>query len=94
LRQAIDEVEDALDWPYLVREAEEEIRDAREIIQRYGSSVNRDEFSAMDRMIRETIGNRDPEVLRRKLDELSRLRRRTLRERSVAAIIQAPSGDA
>jgi molecular chaperone DnaK len=80
LRQAIDDAEDALEWPNLVREAEEQIGITGEVVRQYGKSADREMATALEQEIRTTIKNPDPDLLRRKVDELSSLHFRILRE--------------
>jgi molecular chaperone DnaK len=80
LKGAIDEVEDALEWPALVAEAEQELESLREIVREYGTGADRTRTAALERETRQTIQNRDPELLRRKVKEVSGLRFRILCE--------------
>jgi molecular chaperone DnaK len=76
LKAAVDEVDDALEWPALVAQAEQEIEVERSIINHPSNNATPDErtaFATLEREIRETFGSRDVEALRRKLLELERL---------------------
>ncbi|MCU0241943.1 MAG: Hsp70 family protein, partial [Vicinamibacteria bacterium] len=76
LRSAIDEVEDALEWPALVAEAEKETKDTRELMSDKdfkASDEQRSEFKALEREIRGAIESKDGDLLRRKVKEMSRL---------------------
>ncbi|OFW50439.1 MAG: hypothetical protein A3G77_11890 [Acidobacteria bacterium RIFCSPLOWO2_12_FULL_68_19] len=76
LKAAIDEVEDALEWPALVAEAEKEIEVERRIIAEPSHNAIPEEkaaFATLEREIRETFATRDVEALRRKLVEMDRL---------------------
>jgi molecular chaperone DnaK len=80
LKQAIDEAEDALEWPGLVAEAEQELKDANDVVKQYGKSEDREAVAMLEREIKQTIETRDPDLLRRKVAEISPLRFRILRE--------------
>ena len=80
LKQAVDEAEDALEWPALVAEAEQEIKWANDVSQKYGKGDDKQVVATLEREIRETIKTRDTDLLRRKVDELSVARRGILRE--------------
>jgi molecular chaperone DnaK len=80
LKQAIDEAEDALEWPALVAEAEQEINWANDACQKYGKGNDKQVVTTLEHEIRETIKTHDPDLLRRKVDELSVARRGILRE--------------
>jgi len=71
LQQAIDDVEDALEWPELVHEAEEQLRDASKVIQKCRNSTDRELVLSLENEIRETIKNHDPDRLRLRLREYS-----------------------
>jgi molecular chaperone DnaK len=80
LKQAIDEAEDALEWPALVAEAEQEIKWADEVSQKYGKAGDKQAVATLEREIRETMKTHEPDLLRRKVDELGVARREILRE--------------
>ena len=81
LKLAVDEVEEALEWPALLAEAEEELKSTREIIQQYGSSSDKQNLVTLERETTQALETRDADLLRRKNTELSGLRFRVLRER-------------
>jgi molecular chaperone DnaK len=80
LKVAIDEVDDALEWPGLVAAAEKEIADSNTIISQYGKNPDKQAMTTLEREIRKAIEVREPDLLRRKTSELSSLRFRVLRE--------------
>jgi molecular chaperone DnaK len=81
LKLAVDEVEEALEWPALLAEAEEEIKSTGEIVQQYGSSSEKQNLVILERETTQAKETRDADLLRRKITELSGLRFRVLRER-------------
>jgi molecular chaperone DnaK len=81
LRQAIDDVEDALGWPDLIREAEEEIKSIKEVVRQFGKASDREMATALEQEAREAIKVHDPDLLRRKIGEISSLRIRILGEK-------------
>jgi molecular chaperone DnaK len=80
LKQAIDEAEDALEWPALVAEAEQMIASANDVCQKFGKSDDKQVIATLEREIKETIKTHEPDLLRRKVAELSGARLRILRE--------------
>ena len=80
LKQAIDDAEDALEWPGLVAEAEQEISNATQVAEKCGENEDRELAATLEREIRQTILTRDVDLLRRKISEISGLRFRILRE--------------
>jgi molecular chaperone DnaK len=80
LRQAVDQVEDAIDWPALVSEAEESITTAQENVKKYGNSSDREMAHALEQEIRAAIAGKLRDILRRKIDEIDGIRFRILRE--------------
>ena len=80
LKSAVDEVEDALEWPGLVTEAEEEMESLKTVAQNYGNSTDKQNAASLERETRQAMERRDPELLRRKIAEMSGVRFRILRE--------------
>lgn len=83
LRQAIDNAEDAMEWPSMVKEAQDNIRDTQNIVKQCGKSADREMAAALEREMSEIMKGGDSDrsdQLRRKIDELSSLRWRVLRE--------------
>jgi molecular chaperone DnaK len=79
LKQVLDEAEDALEWPGLLADAEQEIRLANEIAGQYGKPGEKQSVATLEREIRATIDTRDPDVLRRKVEELRTVKFQILR---------------
>jgi molecular chaperone DnaK len=76
LRAALDEVEDRLEWPGLVADAEKEMEVERKIVNETDYRVTTEEknqFAALEREIRRAIGANDPDLLRRKIQEMDGL---------------------
>jgi molecular chaperone DnaK len=71
LQDAVDELENTLEWPLLLREAEEMIRSTRELLQEVGCEAeDMDLFYALDKQIQQAIDTRDADLLRRKIAQL------------------------
>jgi molecular chaperone DnaK len=81
LKVAVDEVEDALEWPALLAEGEEERRKLREVVGQHGSSGDRQQMANLERETERAIAARDPDLLRRKLNEIRGLLFRVYQER-------------
>lgn len=76
LKSAIDEAEDALEWPALVASAEKEIEVERKIVndpEFKATAEEKQAFAALDREIRRAVQERDPDLLRGKVQEMDRL---------------------
>lgn len=76
LRTALDEAEDALEWPALVIEAESQVESVRNITNESDFGVTTEEkqmFVALDREIQVAKQSRDPDLLRSKVQEMARL---------------------
>lgn len=76
LKGAVDELDDALEWPALVAETERELEVERRIVNDSNIKATAEEkgrFAALEREIRTAMGTRDADLLRHKLEELDRL---------------------
>jgi molecular chaperone DnaK len=73
LKLALDEAEEALEWPNLVAEAEENLRDARKLVAEHGTSEERARLEALEREMRGAIDCHDGAALRQKMTEINRL---------------------
>ena len=71
---AIDEAEDALQWPTLVSEAETEIQNTREIVNKYGKGDDRRNFDCLESEVRAATAAHDADVLRHKTDRMGSLK--------------------
>ena len=76
LKSAIDEVEDALEWPALAAKAEEQLKVERNVVMDSDFDVTAEEktaFTALEREIRAALSRENPDELRAKVKELDRL---------------------
>ena len=80
LKQAGDEVEDSLEWPALVAEANETIEMTRSVVQEHGDSSDKQRAATLERETRSAEESRDPYLLRRKISELDTLRMQIIRQ--------------
>lgn len=80
LKQAVDDAEDALEWPTVLAAAEQEIGFANEIAQQYGKPNEKQAVTTLAREVRETIQTHDADLLRRKVEELRSVKFQILRE--------------
>ena len=78
LRAAVDEVEDALDWPLLIQEARELSDAAREVVTDRGDAEHRRLLAAADAAVRDAITAHDPDLLTQRMDDLRVLGSRVL----------------
>ena len=80
LKQAADDVEDALEWPALVAEANETIALLRKVVTEHGDSSGKQQAATLERELREAAEARDIDRVRRKIAEMDGLRIRILKE--------------
>jgi len=80
LKQAADDVEDALEWPALVAEANETIALLRKVVTEHGDSSGKQQAATLERELREASEARDIDRVRRKISEMDGLRIRILKE--------------
>jgi molecular chaperone DnaK len=76
LKGALDEVEDKLAWPALVASARKEVEVERNIVNDAtfkATHEEKEQFAMLERETRAAIGERDPDLLRRKVQEMDRL---------------------
>jgi molecular chaperone DnaK len=85
LRLALDEAEDELAWPELVREAESLMTEARDLIAAHGGPRDREDLPIYEREIAEAIEARDPDLLRQRT---GRLREHAMRVMDRAGVLQ------
>jgi len=80
LKQAADDVEDALAWPALVAEANETIGLLRKVAAEHGDSSGKQQAATLERELREAADAHDIDRVRRKISEMDGLRIRILKE--------------
>ncbi len=75
LQSSLDDVEDALEWPALVAQAEEALAAADKMVKtdQHASAEDRRLFKLLERETREAIEHRQPDLLRRRVDALRSL---------------------
>jgi molecular chaperone DnaK len=64
LRAAVDSVEDALEWPALVRAAQEQLESTREVIEAHGEPEEKERLAGLGANIRKAIAEERIELLR------------------------------
>lgn len=70
LRAAIDEAEDAVQWPALVAEAERMTTGAHEMIREHGEPADEQGLKGHEAEVKAAVQAKDPDILKRRLDEL------------------------
>jgi molecular chaperone DnaK len=75
LQSSLDDVEDALEWPALVAQAEKALAAADKLVKtdKYATGEDRRLFELLERETREAIEHRLPDLLRRRVDALRSL---------------------
>ena len=80
LKTAIDEVEDSLEWPALLADAEETLKTTKDINEKYGTSIDKQKMAIIERELRRAMESRDTDLLNRKIGEANDLKFQILRE--------------
>lgn len=70
LKIAIDEIEDAIEWPTLVAEAEAALEELRRIVNGYGNSDEKGRLQTIENDIQKAIDSEDTDVLRHYIEEV------------------------
>jgi molecular chaperone DnaK len=78
LRAAIDEIEDVLEWPELVRMAQGLTQAVTEIVEDNGDASDRSALAGYVAGVNAAMESHDPDLLRQRMDELRGLARRAL----------------
>ncbi len=75
LNSSLDDVEEALEWPALVEQAEKKLAYARELVNtdKYANAEDRRIFALVERETREAIEHHVQDLLRRRFETLSTL---------------------
>lgn len=73
LKAAIDQVEDALEWPALVAEADEELRRMRELVMEHGKPKDRQQAATLERELDQARQTHDADLLQRKVAQMRSL---------------------
>lgn len=83
LEAGLDEVEDALRWPDLVREADALIEGVREVVDKAGDATDERDFADRVRETRQAIETGDSSFLEQRCDDLRRLGFRILQRTGI-----------
>ena len=73
LTSAIDEVEDAVEWPNFVEKAEESRKDTESIVNQFGEESDKKQFQVLESDCQKAITMHDLDLLRRCIDEFDTL---------------------
>ena len=73
LTAAVDDVEDAAEWPALLERAEESRRDAEKLVTDLGDAAEKNRLRALENDLKRAIDAGDPDLLRQCADELDGL---------------------
>jgi molecular chaperone DnaK len=73
LAAAVDEAEDAVEWPTLLEKAEEACRETEKIVNEHGGSGDKKKLRAIKENLQRATDAGDPDLLRRHIDELDML---------------------
>jgi molecular chaperone DnaK len=81
LRAAIDEIEDVLEWPDLVRMAASLTVAVKDIVESNGNDADRQALASYEAGVRNAMDSHDPDLLRLRMEEMRSLARRALDRR-------------
>jgi molecular chaperone DnaK len=87
LRKGIDDMEDALEWPALVLEAEKLISAGKEIVQQHGTADERHTLQAEEAQIRSVFQSHDPELLKHKIENYRMAVLRILQRKGILQVV-------
>jgi len=73
LAAAVDEVEDAVEWPVLLEKAEECCKNTEQLVHTHGKSDDCDRLNSLKNELQHAIDAGDPDLLRRCINELGEL---------------------
>jgi molecular chaperone DnaK len=73
LKVVVDQAEDALEWPTLVAEAEDQLRDAQRMVNEHGDASEKSRLRTLEGDLRKAIDSGDPDLLRQQLGEIGTL---------------------
>ena len=74
LKSSLDTIEDQVEWPVLVSDAENEVRWSVEIVEQFGTDKAKETQAILEQEIHQAISAEDKDKLRRKTGELRDLR--------------------
>lgn len=80
LKAAVDEVEDALEWPRLVQLARDIVPQVRDVVAHRGNGDHQRSLAAGEAAVQEAIAAHDPDLLEQRVEELRMLALRVLDE--------------
>ena len=80
LRSAIDDVEDSLRWPQLVKAAKDQLDNTREVVNKYGKAEDKRQLQMLERELQSAQAAGDADLVQKKTDALSTLNLIVLRE--------------
>ncbi|MGH8547909.1 MAG: hypothetical protein ACRERU_04800 [Methylococcales bacterium] len=83
LNVALDKVENLLEWPVLVKDAEDCLKDAPSWIDQYGNAEDRRNLASCETALRSALSTKDPDLLRLRLGELKGFLRRVLDRKGI-----------
>lgn len=73
LAAAVDELEDSIEWPKLLHEAEESRDYADRVVEQYGESSDRNRFNSIEQQLQKAIDLRVPDLVHRSMNDLDAL---------------------
>jgi len=94
LNVAVDELEDALEWPNLLQRAEETLAEAKKLIQEFGNAADKQNVTTLEREMHQATQSHDSDLLGVKIAELAALCSRISRERPATYVLGLTYGPA
>lgn len=70
LKGAIDEVEAATEWPILLQEVEEQLQNARQVLDEQGTTEEKQNLQTLQNDMQKAIDSQDTDILRRHIEQI------------------------
>ncbi len=70
LKEANDEVEDAIEWPSLIQQAEHMLEDTRQLVNAFGEPDEKTNLRMLEDNMQKVIDSGDPDLLRRHIEKI------------------------
>jgi molecular chaperone DnaK len=70
LKVRVDEIEDLLQWPSLLANAQEQLKDTDQVVEACGTPEDRQRLVTLEQELREALRIRDADSVQRKIEEL------------------------
>jgi molecular chaperone DnaK len=69
----VDQAEDALEWPTLVAEVEDQLREAQRVVSEHGNASEKSRLRTLESDLRKAVDSGDPDLVRQQAGEIGTL---------------------